>query len=402
LGALILSLRDDLENILRAWNSYELARQAPAVIDFDCYPQGQEQPVPDPLDRLSAYWHLLDISRTAARQGERALAERADAHLAYLRALMGERAPLDEYMLATQGCHARGWPEPYIQQVGERARSYLDAISVQWNADTRDQLVGIEQAIDPADAGDAIEQTAHDLEPTVREATGTSAPFTLRVETTNLNVYWAYWTDGTGQDVRVRLNMKQAQFTKVLARQFALHEVLGHGLKGASYAQECATDKQVPWVRLLSVHTQQQVLLEGLAQALPLFVAHDDKLLITRVRLDHYTQLVRASLHIALNHGSPIDDCVKYAKAHVPYWRNEDIADALTDRGADPLLRSYLWAYPAGIDWFVNLADANATEAPSILQAAYRSPLTPSDLSRLWPSGPVFGGSGRGDQQRLT
>jgi hypothetical protein len=229
----------------------------------------------------------------------------------------------------------------------------------------------------------------------VREATGTSAPFTLRVETTNLNAYWAYWTDGTGQDVRVRLNMKQAQFTKVLARQFALHEVLGHGLKGASYAQECARDKSIPWVRLLSVHTQQQVLLEGLAQALPLFVAPDDKLLITRVRLDHYTQLVRASLHIALNHGSPINDCVKYANTHVPYWKNEDIADALTDRGADPLLRSYLWAYPAGIDWFVNLADANTAEASAILRAAYRGPLTPTDLSRLWPSGPVFGGPGR-------
>jgi hypothetical protein len=53
---------------------------------------------------------------------------------------------------------------------------------------------------------------------------------------------------------------------------------------------------------------------------------------------------------------------------------NEDIADALSDRGADPLLRSYLWAYPAGIDWFVNLADANAMAAASILQAAYRSP----------------------------
>jgi hypothetical protein len=138
-------------------------------------------------------------------------------------------------------------------------------------------------------------------------------------------------------------------------------------------------------------------LLEGLAQALPLFVTPDDKLIITRVRLDHYTQLVRASLHVALNRGSSIEDCVKYAKTHVPYWGNEVIADALTDRGADPLLRSYLWAYPAGIDWFVNLADANAEEAPSILRAAYHSPLTPGDLSKLWPSGPVFGGPGRGD-----
>jgi hypothetical protein len=307
---------------------------------------------------------------------------------------MGERAPLDEYVLSTQGCHARGWPESYIQEVGETARSALDAIGVEWNAETRTQLANIEQAIDPLDAPDAIEQAARDLEQAVREATGTSAPFNLRVETTNLNVYWAYWTDGVGQDIRVRLNMKQAQFTKVLARQFALHEVLGHGLKGASYAQECAVNKSVPWVRLLSVHTQQQVLLEGLAQALPLFATPDDKLLITRVRLDHYAQLVRSTLHVALNQGTSIETCVKYANAHVPYWSDEGIADLLTDRGADPLLRSYLWAYPAGIDWFVNLADANAPEASSILRTAYRNPMTPSELANLWPSGPSFGGSG--------
>ena len=69
----------------------------------------------------------------------------------------------------------------------------------------------------------------------------------------------------------MRINARNASFTEVQARQFALHEVLGHGLQCASYAQQCR-EQDVPWVRLTSVHAQQQVLLEGLAQALPLFV----------------------------------------------------------------------------------------------------------------------------------
>lgn len=393
MGTLVASLRDELEKTLRVWNSYELQRQAPAVIDFDCCPQ-HEDSAEHPLDRLSIYQKLHEIYRAAVDQCETALAERSSAHLAYLRALMGERTSLDGYVSSTQGCHARGWPESYIQHVGEVARSYLNDVGVPWSANTRAELANIEQAIDPTDAPSAIEQMAQELEQSVRQVAATSAPFTLRIETTNLNVYWAYWTDGAGQDVRVRLNLKQAQFTKVLARQFALHEVLGHGLQGASFTQQCALNKAVPWVRLLSVHAQQQVLLEGLAQALPLFVAPEDKLLVTRVRLDHYTQLVRSTLHVAINLGSSIESCVKYAKAHVPYWTNEDIADLLTDRGSDPLLRSYLWAYPAGIDWFVNLADTNPKEAPSIVQAAYRTPLTPSELAKLWSSGPPFGGPG--------
>lgn len=393
MGTLVTSLRDELEKTLRAWNSYELQRQAPPVIDFDCCPQ-YEDSAKQALDRLSIYQELHEIYRTATDQGERALADRSAAHLAYIRALMGERASLDTYVSSTQGCHARGWPESYIQHIGEVARSYLKDVGVPWSADTRTELVNTEQAIDPSDAPSAIEQMAQELEQSVRQVAATSAPFTLRVETTNLNAYWAYWTDGVGQDIRVRLNMKHAQFTKVLTRQFALHEVLGHGLQGASFTQQSALDRSVPWVRLLSVHAQQQVLLEGLAQALPLFVTPDDKLLVTRVRLDHYTQLVRSTVHVAINLGSSIDSCVKYAKAHVPYWTNEDIADLLTDRGSDPLLRSYLWAYPAGIDWFVNLADANPQGAPNIIQAAYRDPLTPGELTNLWPSGPAFGGPG--------
>jgi hypothetical protein len=388
-----VSLRDDLENVLRAWNSYELARQAPAIIDFDCYPR-RRQSIEPPLDRLSTYKRLLRISRSADSEGDVDLAERADAHLAYVRALMGERALLEDYVLTTQGCRAKGWSEDYIHQVGEKARLCLSALGVQWNADTRTRLAEVEQVIDPAEAPEAIAQAARELDPAVREITAASAPFDLQVETTNLSVQWAYRTDGVGQAVRVRLNRKQAQFTNVLVRQFALHEVLGHGLKSASYAQECAANESVPWARLLSSHTQEQVMLEGLAQALPLFVTPNDELLTARVRLDHYIQLVRSSLHIAINHEASVRDCVEYAKSHVPYWKNEDIADVITDRGADPLLRSYLWAYPAGIDWFVNLADAKAPETSSILQAAYRSPLTPRDLSGLWPSGPPIGGSG--------
>jgi hypothetical protein len=101
---------------------------------------------------------------------------------------------------------------------------------------------------------------------------------------------------------------------------------------------------------------------------------------------------VCAALHVALNAGWSVNSCAELARNHVPYWTNEDIADLLTDRGNDPLLRSYLWAYPAGIDWFVNLADAKPPNTWAILQAAYHDPLTPAQLAELWPSGPVIGG----------
>ena len=387
-------LRDQLEQVLRAWNEHELARSAPAVIDFDCHPQSRAAELA-PIDRLTAYRALCCLREQTAAGDDPRLVSRIDAHLLYLRALMGERANLDDYIFGTQGCHALGWPESYIQDIGAVAREHLSDVGVGWNAETRDQLQRIELPIDAQDAPDAIRDAASEYEPQVRQLTGSSAPYSLGIETTTINAYWAYWTDGSGGNVRLRLNLREARFTQVQARQFALHEILGHGLQGASYAQRCAAGP-VPWVRLLSVHTAQQVLLEGLGQALPLFAAPDDKQLATRVRVDHYTQLVRAALHIALNTGSSISQCADYARDRVPYWTDAEIADVLADRGADTLLRSYLWAYPAGIDWFVHLAQEPANVRRTVLQAAYSDPLTPDDLTALWPAGPAFGGPGRG------
>jgi hypothetical protein len=230
------------------------------------------------------------------------------------------------------------------------------------------------------------------MEGAVRAKVASDAPFDLEIEHVDLDVYWAYWLDGSGSQVRMRINAKRANFTLVQALQFALHEVLGHGLQCASFSQQCAA-KDVPWVRLTSVHAQQQVLLEGLAQALPLFVATDDQRLIARVRLAHYLELVRSELHVAVNSGTSIPEGRAIALDRVPFWPDHAVADLLSDRGANPLLRSYLWAYPAGIDWFVCLADqADEDTSNAVLRAAYRDPLTPSELTQLWPSGPVFGG----------
>ena len=64
-----------------------------------------------------------------------------------------------------------------------------------------------------------------------------------------------------------------------------------------------------------------------------------------------------------------------------------------TDRSTDPFLRSYLWAYPAGIDWFATLADtADEATIGRVLRGTFEQPLSPTDLAELWPAGPAIGG----------
>ncbi|KPM53351.1 hypothetical protein ACG83_21705 [Frankia sp. R43] len=387
-----MRLRDAIEQALRAWDAHETARGAAPVIDFDCAPT--EEPVTAAPSRLDVYDALSGLHERAETENDHVCAEQVCAHLAYLGALLGEKLPLDDYLIATQGCPAGGWPDEYITAVGDRARTALADLGISWGPDTDRQLRDAEGPVDTADAPGLIRAAADELEPAVRALAETDAPYTLDITTADVDAYWAYWLDGTGHNVRLRFNLRNAAFTKTRLRQFALHEILGHALQSASYTST-AERTDVPWPRLLSVHAPYQVLLEGIAQAMPLFVIPDDTAVTARVRLDHYLQLVRAELNQAINTGHSPAACAEHARARVPFWTPGTIADILTDRGNDPQLRSYLWAYPAGIDWFVNLADTADTDTVGkVFRATYTQPLTPSQLTGLWPTGPRIGGPG--------
>ncbi|HYQ66178.1 hypothetical protein [Actinophytocola sp.] len=386
-----MSLRNDIEITLRSWNRHEIDRGAPPIVDFDCSPPDKE--IAAAPNRLAVRSRLAELFTAATVDNStQHLAHRASAAITYLDALLGIRTPVRAYIKATQGCDAHGWPEPYIASVRDTAIQHLAELDVPWGPTTLDELKATEVQVDAVDAADVIQKYARELELDVRHLADSDAPFNLSIEHVDLDAYWAYWLDGAGANVRMRINSRRASFTDVQARQFALHEILGHGLQCASYAQSCQQE-DVPWVRITSVHAQQQVLLEGLAQALPLFVCPNDRPLIARVRLTHYIELVRAKLHLAINDGASVPDCVAIAKMHAPFWTEDAIGDMLADRGVNPLLRTYLWAYPAGIDWFVRLADRGPKEtARMVIGTAYRSPLTPDELSTLWPEGPPIGG----------
>lgn len=105
-----------------------------------------------------------------------------------------------------------------------------------------------------------------------------------------------------------------------------------------------------------------------------------DALLLVRLPY-HLSALTQAAARAALRH------------RRVPFWPTSTIARELTDRSTHPQLRTYLWAYPAGIDWFVNLHETSATLTTEVLHAAYQRPLEPRELHTLWPTGPTIGGN---------
>jgi hypothetical protein len=385
-----MRLADAVDDCVRTWDAHERARGARPIVDFDCTPP--DQPPAPATNRLEVYDRLTDLHAAAGNDPELAAVTRA--HLTYLEAVLGHRRPLEEYVTLTQGCPVAGWPEDHVMAVADTARQALAAVGIDWGPDTDTEARAAESPLDIHQARAFLPHVARSLEPAVRTLTGTNASYTLTIETTEIDDYWSYWLDGAGHDVRLRLNTRHATFTEVRLRQFAAHEILGHALQYTTYTHH-GEHGHPPTVNVLGTHLPYQVMFEGLACTLPLFLPDTDPHLTARVRLDHYLQLVYSELHQAINTGATVADCVTHARARVPWWTSDTIADALSDPSNDPLLRSYLWAYPAGMDWFVALADtADPPTQQEVLRAAYQQPLTPTDLTALWPAGPHPGGPG--------
>ncbi len=379
-------LRDRVERAVRRWHSLELANGQDPVIDYDCAPNGES--IEPYSDRLAA---LDELSELRAAAGDGAIAATLDAHTTYLAALLGEQTSLAHYIALTQGCAARGWSPSYLDYRGQLAQDSLAALGIRWDVDTWKGLRELEGEVPVSQAVSLIREYADKFEPSIRELTGATAEFRLTVESVEADAYWSYWLDGSGRDARLRINLKTASFTRGDAYRFALHEILGHALQYANLAHT-ARGVAVDWPRLLSIHCPHQVLFEGLAQVLPLVASPDDELVQARTRLDHYLQLVRAELHLMVNRGESVRACLNHAVKRVPFWTAKSVADDLADRSRKPQLRSYLWAYPAGMDWFVSLYETTGTLLAEVLRDAYQRPLGPRELRQCWPSGPAIGG----------
>ena len=385
-----MHLRDAAEETIRRWDALERACGKAPVIDFDCAPPAEN---PSPFDnRFAALNDLTRLRTEADIHHQPVLRAQLDAHIAYLCALLGQQLPLDEYISLTQGCIPCGWTQDYIEQRAWTAREALGSLGISWDEHTWKNLGAVSEQLPAADLSSAIAEYADKYESSIRRLVDTDADFNLTIEDVEVEAYWSYWLDGAGHNARLRINRKKASFSRLDAYRFALHEVLGHALQYSSLTAQ-AESHTVEWPRILAVHCPHQVLFEGLAQVLPWVASPDDEIICARTRIDHFMNLVRGQIHILVNSGATAVDCRDLGRRHIPWWTDDEVARELYDRSRNPQFRSYLWSYPAGIDWFVRLVEAGGTALAEVLREAYRRPLTPHELHALWPAGPAIGGN---------
>jgi len=387
-----MRLRDQVESLVRSWGAYEDARGGRQVIDYDCAPT--DAAITPATSRLDVYDQLTAFNQQAQADGDTKVEQTTRAHLAYLSCVLGERPDLDTYMRDTQGCGTAGWSEDYVVDLGDRARKAYADLGVNWGPSLADEVFQLETPMTLERAAEQVIVLADEAEPAVRALTGTTATYDVDVQVVDIDDYWAFWVDGSGHASRLRFNQRNAVFTEDGLRFFAQHELLGHALQCSSFAQT-AENEDVDWVRTLTVHLPYQPLLEGLATAWPIYTEPDNQPLMAKAKLNHYMHIVRGEVHRAINAGHPLRAVADHVLARAPWMSLDQIGNLMSDRGTEPLLRSYLWSYTAGTDWFMALGEqADAETIKTVLTACYHHPLTPTELAELWPAGPTFGGDG--------
>jgi hypothetical protein len=210
------------------------------------------------------------------------------------------------------------------------------------------------------------------------------------IEFVNVDAYWKYWVDGNSARFRLRINSQRGTFGRSELVQFVYHELLAHCCQMAAFHKSIQEKQIALFHGCTTVHGPEQFLFEGLAQSLPLFLRNEDALdplLIARIRLAHFRSLVNHNVHIMINSGSTIEQCVKYVEDWVPFGNRGLIAHGLHSISNNCLFRCYQFVYPLSMDFFVSLAERCVeASASGLLARFYAQPLYYDAIQRLQES----------------
>lgn len=345
---------DRYVDIIVAWHQLEQQLDAPEIIDFNLL-EADQSPV-EFENRYQVYQALLNLLKTVDDDKFR---KKVTAHLYYLRALMGQQIPFAEYIENTQHIPVKYFDEDYLDAARRELISALTPLKINYGDSIYDDLEAVDEVI-PNESLEAFfkEQFAKNRG-YLEAALNRPVDYKLRIEMTSVDAYWSNWVDGWGDNFRLRINTFAGNYTRARSIQLVYHELLAHCAQMAIWKEQIDQGQMSKIWGLTTVHGPEQFLFEGLAQTLPLFLENEvtrDPVLIAQIYFARYSKLVWNNLHIKINSGESLEDCLTYATERLPWLKQQRILSGLESRSNHILFRSYLYVYPSSMDFFLELA----------------------------------------------
>jgi len=376
--------------LYRGWDRLEKSASGSQayVIDFDLAPSEGSAEFQSRIEILEYLLQLRDsISVESSR--DVFIYAKLNASIYYLRALMGEQIPFEEYVLNTMGV----FPKLFSEQKIEAARASVCAHLADFGLGfDRSYKKDFENRFVLEDAAAIQKQLMESKElwlQRLREYVHFDDLGELNVSFVEVNEYWTNWISGSSRDGNfLQINLHPRNTIKrgepVL---LALHEICGHAVQMSLLRHNVKVGELEEAFGITTVHTPDQFITEGLAQTLPYILASEDELsqevLLIRDLLA-YESMVYSNAHYQINTGCPVKEVYEYLALRLPFVSPVSLESELRDRSRDPMFRSYQYVYAIAADFFrMALCPLDTKTKAYILAEIYTTPMTPKQLMQF-------------------
>jgi hypothetical protein len=375
--------------VYRGWHNFERAHEGPEIIDFDLTEMDTVDSFESREEILAALTNLAEQLDINSHEGE-FLRDKLKGSIAYLRAVLGEPIPFDEYIRHTLGVSLTAFPDPELLAARNRVDELLADFGLRFTSEYKEDFERTLTISDPEQIKRGITEHQEFWLARLRDY-GVPAPnrVPVKVEFVKVDAYWSNWISGSAADgITLRLNIHPRKKYEVgRPLMLCLHEICGHALQMTLWKDLIGQGAINAACGLTTVHTPEAFVCEGLGQTVADFLADEvdfpREFWLSR-RLQYYTLMVLHNAHLMIYDSVPIEEIIEYARIRLPFTSPDVIGAEIRDRATDPLYRTYQLTYAAGEHMISTLTgNLTAEQKRLLLSELYSTPMTPQQLTRL-------------------
>ena len=343
------------------------------VIDFD--PCGATEGF-EPRSSSSSVRELFDRAQKLTKELSQPLSRKLKGHVALLCALVGQRVPIDFYVEMTMGLPPRRFDEDAIKRVLYDIGAVTSSLGI-----SKEEFLRVHNPVDePIFEGDLVVEKFRErfdiLRLSLEREFGLRPDFKLDIQRVDVDAYWTYWVDGTNGKYRLRLNRSSGKkYRESEIDQFVLHELVAHCSQMAAWQNSFKAGDLGAAEAVTSVHTWEQPLLEGIAQALPLMMNSSDLLVQGRALRELLRQTLLNNIYIAIESGENPLDLLRFYSDFLYIEDEERFLRNFFQYQNNPQLRCYMYAYPLGFMSIFENYISGSQSSSALVRAAFSRPM---------------------------
>jgi hypothetical protein len=375
--------------IYRGWEAFERAHGGPQIIDFDLTNIKDETSFSSRREILLAFEELHGQLNNNSHEGEY-LRDKLLGSIFYLRALLGQEMPFDEYVRHTLGITIKRFADEEINTTRNKVNELLSIFDLRLEEECREEFEDRLIIHDPEEIKRGIVENQEFWLARLREK-GIPNPkrLDLRVEFASVDAYWNNWINGSLTDgITLRINIhprKKYDLGRPLA--LCLHEICGHAVQMTLWKEGIAQGTINPACGLTTVHSPEAFIAEGLGQTVAEVLGDEEdfpvELNLSRW-LHFYTLMILHNAHLMIYEGAPVKEIFHYAQSNLPFTPPLTVEAEIRDRSSDPLYRTYQLSYATGEHAIKGLIHTfTPRQKQRLFVEMYTRPMTPKQLHEL-------------------